>query len=135
MEVSCSLQSSIPCGLTNVQRDPEDNSRTKDRLDYWLWLAKLADKGKITAIFIADSYAGHNIYAGSADASYKGGSHIGKLDPLMCISAMAAVTKSVSFGITVSTSYVGMWTRMKRGMPDPNKSRSAVRFGSHHVLP
>ncbi|KFA70190.1 hypothetical protein S40285_04415 [Stachybotrys chlorohalonatus IBT 40285] len=89
-----------------VSRDPEDNSKTKDRLDYWLWLAKLAEKGKITAIFIADSYAGHNIYAGSADASYKGGSHIGKLDPLMTVSAMAAVTRSVSFGITVSTSYV-----------------------------
>lgn len=65
------------------QRDPEDNSKSKDRLDYWLWLAKLAEKGKITSVFIADSYAGHNIYGGSADASYKGGSHIGKLDPLM----------------------------------------------------
>lgn len=88
------------------QRDPEDNSKSKDRLDYWLWLAKLAEKGKITSIFIADSYAGHNIYGGSADASYKGGSHIGKLDPLMIVPAMAAVTESVSFGITASTSYI-----------------------------
>ena len=89
-----------------VQRDPEDNGKSKDRLDYWLWLAKLAEKGKITSIFIADSYAGHNIYGGSADASYKGGSHIGKLDPLMIVPAMAAVTESVSFGITASTSYI-----------------------------
>jgi alkanesulfonate monooxygenase SsuD/methylene tetrahydromethanopterin reductase-like flavin-dependent oxidoreductase (luciferase family) len=71
-----------------------------------LWLAKLAEKGKITSIFIADSYAGHNIYGGSADASYKGGSHIGKLDPLVIIPAMAAVTQSVSFGVTASTSYI-----------------------------
>lgn len=90
-----------------LNRDPADNSRTKDRLDYWLWLAKLAEKGKITSIFIADSYAGHNIYGGSADASYKGGSHIGKLDPLTIVSAMGAVTKTVSFGITASTSYIG----------------------------
>ncbi|QDS69287.1 hypothetical protein FKW77_002556 [Venturia effusa] len=75
-------------------KDPEDNSKTKDRLDYWLWLARLAEKGKITSIFIADSYAGHNIYGGSADASHKGGSHIGKLDPLMIVPAMAAVTRS-----------------------------------------
>jgi alkanesulfonate monooxygenase SsuD/methylene tetrahydromethanopterin reductase-like flavin-dependent oxidoreductase (luciferase family) len=91
-------------------------------LEYWLWLAKLAEKGKITSIFIADSYAGHNIYGGSANASYKvrlrmihgkrllltrlGSSHIGKLDPLMTISAMATVTESVSFGITASTSYI-----------------------------
>lgn len=87
-------------------RDPEDNSKSKDRLDYWLWLARLAEKGKITSVFIADSYAGHNIYGGSADASYKGGSHIGKLDPLMIVPAMAAVTESVSFGITASTSYI-----------------------------
>lgn len=108
MEVSVCFRLLSPNSTNRcAQRDPEDNSRTKDRLDYWLWLAKLAEKGKITAIFIADSYAGHNIYAGSADASYKGGSHIGKLDPLMCISAMAATTQSLSFGITVSTSYVG----------------------------
>jgi alkanesulfonate monooxygenase SsuD/methylene tetrahydromethanopterin reductase-like flavin-dependent oxidoreductase (luciferase family) len=72
-----------------LNRSPTDNSRQKDRLDYWIWLAKLAEKGKITSVFIADSYAGHNIYGGSADASYKGGSHIGKLDPLMTVSAMA----------------------------------------------
>ena len=34
--------------LNTVHRDPKDNSRTKDRLDYWLWLARLAEKGKIT---------------------------------------------------------------------------------------
>ncbi|KAH6669953.1 luciferase-like domain-containing protein [Halenospora varia] len=87
-------------------KDPKDNSRSKDRLEYWLWLAKLAEKGKITAIFLADSYGGHNILNNSAAAQYKGGSHVGKLDPLMTVSAMAAVTKSVSFGITASTSYI-----------------------------
>lgn len=39
-------------------RHPTDNAHTKDRLDYYLWLAKLAEKGKITAIFFADAYAG-----------------------------------------------------------------------------
>lgn len=137
------------CVSNLVNRSPTDNSRSKDRLDYWIWLAKLAEKGKITSVFIADSYAGHNIYGGSADASYRGGSHIGKLDPLMTVSAMAgklmrlkttilrrnkvlridsfsllgnfwsetilirwfsqAVTQSVSFGITASTSYIREW--------------------------
>lgn len=50
--------------------------------------------------------SGHATFGGSADAQYKGGSHVGKLDPLMTVSAMAAVTKSVSFGITASTSYI-----------------------------
>ncbi|RDI86725.1 hypothetical protein Vi05172_g3155 [Venturia inaequalis] len=87
-------------------KNPQDNSPTKDRLPYWLSLARLAEKGKISTIFIADSYAGHNIYAGSADASYKGGSHVGKLDPLVIVGAMAAVTGSVGFGVTASTSYI-----------------------------
>jgi hypothetical protein len=39
-------------------RDPKDNSRIKDKLDYYIWLAKLAEKGKITSIFFADTYAG-----------------------------------------------------------------------------
>jgi hypothetical protein len=39
-------------------RDPKDNSRNKDRLDYYTWLAKLAEKGKIFCIFFADAYAG-----------------------------------------------------------------------------
>jgi hypothetical protein len=39
-------------------RDPKDNSRQKDSLEYYLWLAKLAEKGKITSLFFADTYAG-----------------------------------------------------------------------------
>jgi hypothetical protein len=89
MEVSCPKKIEYWGCTYLLHRSPTDNSRQKDRLDYWIWLAKLAEKGKITSVFIADSYAGHNIYGGSADASYRGGSHIGKLDPLMTVSAMA----------------------------------------------
>jgi hypothetical protein len=37
-------------------RDPTDQSHTKDRLTYWTDLAKLAERGKISYIFFADSY-------------------------------------------------------------------------------
>jgi hypothetical protein len=93
--------------LTLVPRDPADNSRSKDRLEYYMWLAKLADKGKITSIFFADSYGVHQTYNGSADATFMGGSQVANLDPVTLVAAMAAVTKSVSFGITGSTSYIG----------------------------
>jgi hypothetical protein len=39
-------------------RDPRDSSREKDKLEYYTWLAKLAEKGKIFCIFFADAYAG-----------------------------------------------------------------------------
>ncbi|KAH8646144.1 FMN-dependent oxidoreductase [Xylariales sp. PMI_506] len=87
-------------------KDPDDNSRSKDRLEYYIWLAKLAEKGKITSIFFADTYAGHETYGNDMAATYRGGSQVAQMDPTIFISAMAAVTKSVGFGITGSTSYI-----------------------------
>ena len=69
---------------------PGDNSRTKDSLKYYTDLAKLAEKHKITCIFFADSYAGHDVYAGSMDAVLRAGTQVAQLDPLVIISAMAA---------------------------------------------
>lgn len=89
-----------------------DNSRFKDRLEYYVWLAKLAEKGKITSIFFADSYGVHQTYNQSADAIFRAGSQVANLDPVVLVAAMAAVTKSVAFGITGSTSYLG-----RRGHP------------------
>lgn len=78
----------------------------KDRLDYYIWLAKLAEKGKITSIFFADTYAGHETYGNDMAATFRGGSQVAQMDPVVFISAMAAVTQSVSFGVTGSTSYL-----------------------------
>ncbi|RDW68671.1 luciferase-like protein [Coleophoma crateriformis] len=86
-------------------KDPDDISRFKDRLDYYLWLAKLADKGKITSIFFADIYGGHDVYRGNMDAMFKGGANCAMIDPVTIVSAMAAVTESVGFGIT-GTPYI-----------------------------
>lgn len=41
------------------------------------------------------------------DAMFKGGANCAMIDPVTIVSAMAAVTKSVCFGITGSTSYIG----------------------------
>lgn len=45
-------------------------------------------------------------YQSSFDASYRGGSTVAQLDPIVFISAMASVTNSVSFAVTGSTSYI-----------------------------
>ncbi|RDW65501.1 hypothetical protein BP5796_10193 [Coleophoma crateriformis] len=85
---------------------PGDNAHTKDRLAYYLWLAKLADKARITCIFFADTYAGHEIYGGNMDAVFRAGAQVAQLDPLVIIPAMAAVTENVAFGVTGSTTYI-----------------------------
>jgi alkanesulfonate monooxygenase SsuD/methylene tetrahydromethanopterin reductase-like flavin-dependent oxidoreductase (luciferase family) len=83
-----------------------DMTTEKDRLDYWLWMAKLAEKGKISCIFLADAYGGHETYGGSMEAVLRGGTQAGYLDPFMVVAAMAAVTKTVGIAVTGSTSYI-----------------------------
>ncbi|EHK96614.1 hypothetical protein M7I_7664 [Glarea lozoyensis 74030] len=61
---------------------------------------------EISSIFFADVYAGHEVYGGSMEATYAGGSQVGVLDPVVMIGPMAAVTKSVGFVVTGSSSYI-----------------------------
>jgi alkanesulfonate monooxygenase SsuD/methylene tetrahydromethanopterin reductase-like flavin-dependent oxidoreductase (luciferase family) len=85
---------------------PTDNGKTKDRLKYYTDLARLAEHGKISAIFLADWYVGFDVYGGGLDTMLASGHQVAHLDPVPIISAMAAVTDTVSFAATVSTSYV-----------------------------
>lgn len=58
---------------------------------------------------VAEHSPVHDTYEGKADASFRGGHAAGQLDPVVMVSAMAAVTKSVSFGLTGSTTYIPVW--------------------------
>lgn len=68
-------------------------------------LAKLAERGKISAIFFADWYAGFEVYGNSMNPMLKAGHQVAHLDPLPIVGAMATVTKSVGLAVTMSTSY------------------------------
>ncbi|RDW76114.1 DszA family xenobiotic compound monooxygenase-2 [Coleophoma crateriformis] len=87
-------------------RSPSDNGKTKDRLKYYMDMARLAEKGKISCIFFADWYAGFDVYTDSMDPMLKAGHQVAHLDPIPIISAMASVTDTVAFAATASTSYV-----------------------------
>ncbi len=82
---------------------PGDNSRTKDRLKYYTDLAKLAEKHKITCIFFADTYAGHDIYGGNMDAVLRAGVQVAQLDPLLIVSAMAVSDNPSTRSLTSNT--------------------------------
>jgi alkanesulfonate monooxygenase SsuD/methylene tetrahydromethanopterin reductase-like flavin-dependent oxidoreductase (luciferase family) len=71
----------------------------------YIWLAKLAEKGKITGIFFADVYGVDDGFPGQFEAQFRAGANCAQMDPIVFVSAMASVTKSVCFGITGSTSY------------------------------
>lgn len=48
-------------------KNPKDRSATKRKLDYWIDLAKLLDRGGINALFLADTYGGYDTYEGKLD--------------------------------------------------------------------
>ncbi|KAF2808492.1 bacterial luciferase-like protein [Mytilinidion resinicola] len=87
-------------------RDPSDKGTTKDSLDYWINLAKLAEEGKISFIFFADGYTTHEVYEGTSESMLRAGTQFATIDLMTVIPAMAAVTKTLGFGITGSTSYL-----------------------------
>jgi alkanesulfonate monooxygenase SsuD/methylene tetrahydromethanopterin reductase-like flavin-dependent oxidoreductase (luciferase family) len=53
--------------MTNQPQNPSDKSTTKRKLDYWIDLAKLLEKGDINALFLADTYGGYDTYEQSLD--------------------------------------------------------------------
>lgn len=84
---------------------PRSRSADYNTLDYWVELAKILERGKFDALFIADGIGVHDVYGGSADAAIRAGAQFPKLDPLMLVSALAHETRHLGFGITASTTH------------------------------
>ncbi|KAF7562606.1 hypothetical protein G7046_g1512 [Stylonectria norvegica] len=95
-------------------KNPEDKSATKRDLNYWIELAKLLESGGINALFLADTYGGYDTYEGSLDNCIRRAAQWPVTDPTIPISAMAAVTKNLAFGITASTSFEPPFLLAKR---------------------
>ncbi|KAF3766549.1 Nitrilotriacetate monooxygenase component A/pristinamycin IIA synthase subunit A [Cryphonectria parasitica EP155] len=95
-------------------KNPKDKSATKRNLEYWIELAKLLERGNINALFLADTYGGYDTYEGSLDNCIRRAAQWPMTDPTIPISAMAAVTKNLAFGITASTSFEPPFLLAKR---------------------
>lgn len=52
---------------TDSIQNPKDRSATKRKLEYWIELAKLLERGGINALFLADTYGGYDTYENSLD--------------------------------------------------------------------
>ncbi|KAH6892890.1 xenobiotic compound monooxygenase, DszA family [Thelonectria olida] len=95
-------------------KNPKDKSATKRDLNYWIELAKLLERGGINALFLADTYGGYDTYEGSLDNCIRRAAQWPMTDPTIPITAMAAVTKNLAFGITASTSFEPPFLLAKR---------------------
>lgn len=77
-------------------RYPSTGSNRTFDLDYLIELAKTAERGKFDTIFFADVF-GQTLAENSASAL--------KLDPVIILSALAAVTKNIGLTATLTTTY------------------------------
>ncbi|KAA9106421.1 LLM class flavin-dependent oxidoreductase [Microbacterium rhizomatis] len=90
---------------SGMWRHPDDQSWRYKELSYWTELAKLLETGAFDGIFIADVLGTYDVYGGSNEAAIRHGAQVPVNDPILLISAMAAVTENLGFGVTAGTAY------------------------------
>ncbi|MEE1621874.1 NtaA/DmoA family FMN-dependent monooxygenase [Zafaria sp. J156] len=100
--------------------------RTAD-LDYWLELARTAEDAGFDAVFLADVVGAYDDFRGGPETALREGLQIPNLDPLLVVPAMAAVTDSIGFGATFSTSYEPPFAFARRAATLDHLTRG--RFG------
>jgi FMN-dependent oxidoreductase (nitrilotriacetate monooxygenase family) len=93
---------------------PRDRSTDYRKLSYWTDLAKLLERGLFDGLFIADIVGVYDIYRQSVDVTLKESVQLPVNDPMMLVSAMAAATQHLGFGITVNLSYEAPYLLARR---------------------
>jgi FMN-dependent oxidoreductase (nitrilotriacetate monooxygenase family) len=81
---------------------PDTRQLEYARLDPWVELAQILERGKFDALFLADVIGAYDSYGGSRDAAVEEGLQIPLGDPSLLIPAMAAVTENLGFAFTHS---------------------------------
>ncbi|MBA0047207.1 LLM class flavin-dependent oxidoreductase [Mycobacteroides sp. LB1] len=86
-------------------RHPEDQGHRYRTLSYWTELARSLETGGFDLLFLADVLGAYDVYGGSRDAAVADAAQFPVNDPSLAVSAMAAVTETLGFGITLSLTY------------------------------
>ncbi|MCK1792385.1 LLM class flavin-dependent oxidoreductase [Pseudomonas violetae] len=84
---------------------PRDNSTQYKTIEYWTELAQLLERGLFDGLFIADIVGVYDVYQNSVDVPLKESIQLPVNDPLLLVSAMAAVTRNLGFGLTANLTY------------------------------
>ncbi len=86
-------------------RHPRDRSRDYRRLGGWIALAKTLERGLFDGLFLADVLDVYDVFGASPEAALRHATQTPVNDPLLLVSAMAAATENLGFGVTVTLSY------------------------------
>jgi long-chain alkane monooxygenase len=84
---------------------PEDRSADYRHIEYWTELARLLERGLFDGMFLADVMGVYDVYGGVPDTAIRHAVQVPTNDPMLVISAMAAVTRHLGFGVTFSLTY------------------------------
>jgi long-chain alkane monooxygenase len=103
--LSAFTMSTVSHGNFGLWRHPADQTSNYTDIQYWVELAKLLDSGGFDLLFIADAVGQLDVFGGDATAALSRAVQTPVTDPLLAVSAMAAATERLGFGITVSTTY------------------------------
>ena len=84
---------------------PRDRTSCYNRLPYWIDLAKALERGRFDGLFLADVLGVYDVFGSSPDAALRHATQTPANEPLLLISAMAAVTQNLGFGVTSNLSF------------------------------
>lgn len=105
---------------------PRDNSTAYNTVEYWTELAQLLESGLFDGLFIADIVGVYDVYQNSVDVTLKESIQLPVNDPLLLVSAMAAVTKNLGFGLTANLTYEAPYLFARRLSTLDHLSRGRV---------
>lgn len=81
---------------------PDDKMHQYTDLQVWVDLAKLLERGKFDALFLADVVGVYDVYRGNREAAVTQAAQIPVNDPMLLIPAMAYATGHLGFAFTSS---------------------------------
>ena len=85
-------------------RHPRDRSADYWRMDHWVELAQLLERGKFDGLFLADVVGVYDVYGGSPATALREAVQVPTNDPLLVIPPMAQATEHLAFAVTVNLS-------------------------------
>ncbi|PLZ03516.1 N5,N10-methylene tetrahydromethanopterin reductase [Burkholderia sp. WAC0059] len=84
---------------------PRDRSVDYRQLSYWTDLARTLERGLFDGLFLADIVGVYDVYQRNVDVTLRESIQLPVNDPTLLVSAMAAVTGHLGFGVTVNLTY------------------------------
>lgn len=84
---------------------PRDRAFNYNSLDYWIALARIAERGLFDGVFLADVLGTYDVYGKSPHTALVSAAQTPSLDPTLVVPSMAAATRHIGFGVTANLTY------------------------------